>query len=1103
MMGLGCRAAVRCCVLSLVSLAGCGSDHGGTDNSATATPSTASALAVVSGGSQTFSISFNASDKHALSDLVVTTDLTNLPQGWSGPTSFGCASVTTGSGCVLNLTYAPTGASSGTLVIDYTYKNNSGTAETGSQSVTYSSTTSDNVVAMASPTGQITAVVGANGQSVGVNFTTDDGNPATALALTTDLTSLPAGWSSTATTFTCASVSTGNGCQLPLTYAPTAAASGTLKIAYSYEDDSGTAKTGSLSVPYAATTQDDVVAIESPSGQVNAVVGASGQSVAINFTTNDGNPASDFLLTTDLTTLPVGWSSSVTTLSCASVSTGNGCHLPLTYAPVAAASGTLVLTYSYNDNSGTAKSGTVLVDYAATTQNGVVGTVTPGGQVNAVVGASGQSVGINFTSSDGNPATGFLLTTNLASLPAGWSSTVTTLSCASVSTGNGCHLPLAYTPAAAGSGTVVLAYSYNDNSGTAKTGTVRVDYAATTQNSVVATATPNGQVNAVVGAGSQFVSVQFTTNDGNPATALEPTTDLTSLPAGWSSTDTAFSCTSVSTGNGCQLPLTYAPSQAAGASLSLNYRYLNNSGVLQTGSVSIPYVATTHDNVVATPSPSGQINAVVGSGSQQVSITFKTDDGNNASALQVTSLGALPTGWSGPGSLTCASVNNSSNCSLSLTYAPGVTGSGTLTLNYSYSDDSGTAKTGSLSIQYAATADDNVVGTPDQSSLNAYVGGSTTDNVTFTTDDGNVASNVALTSPLSGLPAGWSSTVSSFTCASASTGTTCVLPLTFAPGSTSDSGTLTLNYSYTSNSGTAKTGSVNITYAALPAPNLYVTDYFGGAVYVCPTSGATVGACTSTGSGFNRPTSITFYGSRAYVTNDTGYTISMCTVASGGSLSNCTLANSGLDEPQHVTFNATGTYAYVWDNFGTNLCTVNTADGTLPSCTRNGLEPNLGNLLRFPVIAADGIHVYGEWANGGGYDPPSGNFLNAMSVCSIASDGTINGCAGTGTGTGNANLTFALYNGNVYASSEDQNTGNGGVLVCPINSSDGSLGSCQAANTGNTSLPQSIAVAGGYAYLVYFDNTVEVCPVVADGTFGTCSTVTIPLAATLNSVAVH
>jgi hypothetical protein len=990
MMISGDRAAAWWCV-SLFLLAGCGgSDHRGTDDSATATPSVAGGLAVVSGGTQTLSISFNASDKHALSNLVVTTDLTALPRGWSGPASFSCASVTTGSGCVLILTYSPTAASSGTLLIAYTYKNNSGSAQTGSQSITYSSTTSDNVFATASPAGQITAVVGANGQSVGVNFTTDDGNPAAALTLTTDLTSLPSGWSSTAATFTCATVSTGNGCQLHLTYTPTLAASGTLSLAYSYKDNSGTAKTGSMTVPYAATTQDNIVPIASPSGQINAVVGASGQSVAVNFTSNDGNPASDFLLTTDLTSLPSGWSSTVTALSCATVSTGNGCHLPLSYTPGTAGSGTLSLTYSYNDNSGTAKTGTVLIDYEATTQNGVA-----------------------------------------------------------------------------------------------------------------ATATPSGQVNALVGAGSQFVSVQFTTNDGNPATALLLTTDMTALPAGWSSTDTSFSCASVNTGNGCQLPLTYTPTAAAGASLSLSYSYLNNSGVSQTGSVNIPYAATTHDNVISTPAPSGQINAVVGTGSQDVRITFTTDDGNNAGDLQVTGLGTLPSGWSGPGSLTCTSVDASNGCSLSLTYAPSGTGSGTLTLNYSYSDDSGTAKTGSLGVQYAATADDNVVGTPDQSSLSANVGASATDNVTFTTDDGNVAGALHLTSSLSGLPAGWSSSVTSLDCAHVSTGTGCQLPLTFAPGNTSDGGTLPLTYSYTSNSGAAKTGSVNITYAALAPPNLYVTDYFGGTVYVCPTSGANLGTCAATGSGFNRPTSITFYGNRAYVTNDSGYTISMCTVVADGSLSNCSLANSGLNEPQHVVFNATGTYAYVWDNFGTNLCTVNTADGTIPSCTQNGLQSGLGNLLRFPVIGADGIHVYGEWANGGGFDPQSGNFLNAMSVCLIASDGTINGCTGTGTGTGNANLTFALSNGNVYSSSQDQNTGEGGVLVCPINSSDGSLGACLAANTSNTSLPQGIAVAGGYAYLVYFDNTVEVCPVVADGTFGACSTVSIPAAATLNSVAVH
>ena len=52
-------------------------------------------------------------------------------------------------------------------------------------------------------------------------------------------------------------------------------------------------------------------------------------------TTDDGKPASAFYLTSILTALPAGWSSASKTLSCGSVSTGNGCQLPLTYAPAA------------------------------------------------------------------------------------------------------------------------------------------------------------------------------------------------------------------------------------------------------------------------------------------------------------------------------------------------------------------------------------------------------------------------------------------------------------------------------------------------------------------------------------------------------------------------------------------------------------------------------------------------------------------------------------------------------------------------------------------------------------------------------------------------
>jgi len=97
---------------------------------------------------------------------------------------------------VLNLRYAPTAPDTGTLKIGYVFVDDSGMPNTGgSFTVAYAATTANNVDAMASPTGEINAVVGGT-QSVNVSFTTDDGKAATNLALTTNLTSLPAGWSS-------------------------------------------------------------------------------------------------------------------------------------------------------------------------------------------------------------------------------------------------------------------------------------------------------------------------------------------------------------------------------------------------------------------------------------------------------------------------------------------------------------------------------------------------------------------------------------------------------------------------------------------------------------------------------------------------------------------------------------------------------------------------------------------------------------------------------------------------------------------------------------------------------------------------------------------
>ena len=572
---------------------GTGSGGGGatgTDDSVVATSSVAGSVSVVTGASQTISVTFNSSDGLAISGFALSG--TTLPPGWSGSSAFGCSSVSTGNGCVLNLTFSPTAVGSGTLTLNCVFVDNAGEARTPSVCLTlpYIGTPYDNVIGTPSPSGQINATVGAGSQSVSVNFTTDDGNPATNFTLTSGLSALPPGWTSTASTLSCAIVSTGNGCQLMLAYAPTAAASGIITLGYSYTDDSGAARTGALNIPYSTASSNTVVATASPSGQVTAVENTAGQAVAVTFTTDDGKPASGLKLTSNLAALPAGWSSAAKSFACGSVGTGNGCQLHLTYAPTALTGGTLSLGYSYTDGAGAARNGLLNIVYTATTNDSVVGTAAPSGQINAIVGSGSQAVAVTFTTNDGRPASALVLTSSLTALPAGWSSTDTSFACSGLSSGTGCQLPLTYAPTMAGSGTLVLGYSYLNNANEMKTGSVNIAYRATTHNNIVGTPSPSAL--AVNLGSTTTVSFTFTTDDGNPASGLLLTSDLTALPAGWSSASSGFTCATVSTGTGCQLVLRYSPTAAASGTLSLTYGYADDSGTPKTGSVSIGYLAT-------------------------------------------------------------------------------------------------------------------------------------------------------------------------------------------------------------------------------------------------------------------------------------------------------------------------------------------------------------------------------------------------------------------------------------------------------------------------------------------------------------------------------
>jgi hypothetical protein len=588
------RSAV---LVSLALLAACGQGAPNTkyagativsNDNVVAVPSTTDTLNVVVGFSTTFTVTFITDDGAIATDLAITAGLSALPAGWSGPTSFTCSLISTGSGCRLNLSYHPAAVGSGSVKLNYSYKNNAGTSKTGTTTLSYATTSNDNVVATPFPTGQIAVVTGGT-DTVGITFTTDDGSPATDLSITAGLSTLPAGWSGP-TSFACASVSTGNGCVLNLTYAPSMIGSGTLTVSYAYKSNSGEAKTGSVRIPFIATAQNHVIATTTPAGQIVAVIGAGSQTVKVDFTTDDSNPASNLTVTpANLTSLPAGWTGPQT-FACASVRTGNGCELRLTYTPTQTGSGTVALHFGYTNNSGVALTGSVNIAYAATVDNTVIGTPSPSGTVNAAVGQGSETVTVTFNTNDGKPASNVAITGGLSSLPSGWSGPAT-FTCASVNTGNACQLTLVYSPVAVSSGTLQLNYGYNADSGRAKTGSVSIPYTATANgNNLVVTQSPSGSISAVVNSGSVAVTLTFTTDDGNPATAITITSGLDTLPPSWSGPAT-FTCASASTGNSCQLMLTYAPTFNSGGIVALGYSYHDDAGTAKAGTANIAYAS--------------------------------------------------------------------------------------------------------------------------------------------------------------------------------------------------------------------------------------------------------------------------------------------------------------------------------------------------------------------------------------------------------------------------------------------------------------------------------------------------------------------------------
>jgi hypothetical protein len=609
---------------------------------------------------------------------------------------------------------------------------------------------------------------------------------------------------------------------------------------------------------------------------------------------------------------------------------------------------------------------------SALTNNSIVATATTSA-ISVVVGSS-SAFSVTFTTDDGATATNLSITTGLSVLPAGWSGP-TSLTCSSVSTGSGCMLSLTYHPTATGSGSVTLSYSYINNAGTSKSGTAMVSYTATSNDNVIATPSPAGQI-AVIKGGTSSVGITFTTDDGQPATKLSITAGLGTLPAGWSGPAT-FTCATVSTGSGCQLSLVFSPHAAASGALQLTYSYNANSGNAKTGSVSIAYVATTHNNLVVTQNPSGSISAVVNSGSVPVTLTFTTDDSSTATAIAITGLGTLPAGWSGPAAFSCASASTGTGCQLPLTYTPMANGSGSVALGYSYLDDSGTAKTGTASIAYA--------------SIPGFL---------YITD---ISSNV-IRCAVSGVDGSLSS------CASAATGFSAPSATAFSgnwayvtPGAAAtDVDVCPVNPDGTLGTCTnAQTVSIP-TALAVSGGRLYVTDANGpDYVYDCAINNAdgSLSACNQNfiGGTINTFAGIAVTATNAYIVDYNGEHLSTCTVSpTDGSLSACTQTTLiGTDPGGGNTPHAYPRSAYVYGGnlylgtFAGVLILPIAGDGTVTvnypcslttgtSCTIDNAEP--GEVRGFAFN--NGYAYLSGYGSGGG-----------IAICKIEASGILDQCA--------------------------------------------------------------------------------------------------------------
>jgi hypothetical protein len=332
--------------------------------------------------------------------------------------------------------------------------------------------------------------------------------------------------------------------------------------------------------------------------------------------------------------------------------------------------------------------------------------------------------------------------------------------------------------------------------------------------------------------------------------------------------------------------------------------------------------------------------------------------------------------------------------------------------------------------------------------------------VTFTTDDGALASDLNVTTDLTALPAGWSSPSSTLECNSVAMGGACHLSLSYAPTS-SGNGTLSIEFSYSDNSGTPKTGSIDIPYVTVGA-KLYAGQH--GELQYCAIRGdGALSDCKPTGS-VATATGVALHGDFAYIADNAQHDVAVCHVATDGSLSQCAYTGNGYLYGPYVIATQ-GNHFYVTSSLGFNYikhCTIE-SDGSLTGCFESAY---------FELV--DGMVL----SNGHAYLTLS--YHDLLIVCDQLTDGRLDNCALTGSGFDGPE-SMAVADGRLLVSNKESAS----VSTCDIDGTTGALSNCFTSPVGAG--PMGIALHEQRAYVSTTHGNIFVCDLGVTGALTNCA----------------